>query len=326
MEMRLLLIGLALIGAFGCALAAVKTASLSLRRRKAVLASRENGGSLAAELASWRLRNGFGFLIAPSRALLRIGHVRAVMRAAVDALARGGIMTTESALLSVVLVCLAVVMTVAGLLAGSVIAAIAVGLCLVVAGTMAVNGACDRRAEAARDAVPEALESMSACFATGFTLLQTMQQVAHDVEGPLGEAFGRSAHILETGGGAREALGELRTGDHATELAFVAVALDVQHQSGGAMRQVLDAAADTVKGELALRRSLRVQTAQAKLSARVVALMPLVLVAAFSLISPDFLSPFFESALGYLLLGAAIAMQVAGVLLVRRALAVDGVA
>ena len=138
--------------------------------------------------------------------------------------------------------------------------------------------------------------------------------------------FARSVHVLETGGGAQEALEGLRTGAHASELAFVAVALDVQHQSGGAMRQVLDAATDTVKGELALRRSLRVQTAQAKLSARVVAIMPLILVAAFSLASPDFLSPFFQSAFGYVLLSLAIAMQVGGVVLVRKALAVDGVA
>ena len=91
------------------------------------------------------------------------------------------------------------------------------------------------------------------------------------------------------------------------------------------MRQVLDAATDTVKGELALRRSLRVQTAQAKLSARVVVVMPFVLIAAFSLASPGFLMPFFSSVFGYALLSAAIVMQVAGIVLGRRALAVEGV-
>ena len=91
------------------------------------------------------------------------------------------------------------------------------------------------------------------------------------------------------------------------------------------MKQVLDAATDTVKGELALRRTLRVQTAQAKLSARVVVIMPFVLVAAFSLASPDFLMPFFSGPIGYALLAVAIAMQVVGIVLVRRALAVEGV-
>jgi len=325
MEARVLLIVLALAGAFGCAVAVVRYAAWSLRRRRAVLAGQMGNTSFAAGVALWRLRNGFKFLRRPSAFLLRIGRLRSVMDDAEEAFGKRGIATTGEALLSVALVVLGVAAVVVGIVTGSAIAAIAVALCLVAAGMMAVSGARDRRLEAARDAVPEALESMSACFGSGFTLLQTMQQVAHDVDGPLGEAFGRSAHILETGGGAQEALNELRTGECAAELAFVAVALDVQHESGGAMRQVLDAAADTVKGELALRRSLRVQTAQAKLSARVVAVMPLILVAAFSLISPDFLSPFFESVFGYVLLGIAIAMQVAGIMLVRRALAVDGV-
>ena len=326
MEMRVFLIAAALGAAFACAWAAIRAGALVIRRRRAVLAGQIGEGPFAVGLAVWRLRNGFRPLLGAARVLMRIPRIGAAAEEAAEVLERRGIATTGAALVSVAVVLIAVAAVVVGLATGSAIAAVAVCLCLAAAGAMALGSARDKREEAARDAVPEALESMSACFGSGFTLLQTMQQVAHDVEGPLGESFARSAHILETGGGAQEALNALRTGETASELAFVAVALDVQHESGGAMRQVLDAAADTVKGELALRRSLRVQTAQAKLSARVVAVMPLLLVAAFSLISPDFLAPFFESAFGYVLLGIAIAMQLAGVMLVRRALAVDGVA
>lgn len=326
MEARIPLIALALFGSFGCAWAAVRLAAIFVRRRRAVMMGQQDGGSLAMDLAAWRLRNGYRMLKKPASVLMRIGRVDAFMQDAVDMLRRRGFTTTGEALLSIIFFAVPIGMLAIGAISSSVLAAFVVALCLVVAAIMAVGSSRDKRAEAARDAVPEALESMSACFGSGFTLLQTMQQVAHDVDGPLSEVFGRSAHILETGGGASEALSELRRGDYASELAFVAVALDVQHESGGAMRQVLDAAADTVKGELALRRSLRVQTAQAKLSARVVAIMPFVLVAAFSLISPDYLLPFFQSAFGYALLGAAVAMQAAGIFLVRRALSVDGVA
>ena len=48
-----------------------------------------------------------------------------------------------------------------------------------------------------------------------------------------------------------------------SELAFIAVALDVQHASGGSLASVLDAARESVEGEIELERSLRVQTAQA---------------------------------------------------------------
>lgn len=155
------------------------------------------------------------------------------------------------------------------------------------------------------------------------SLLQTFQQVASEVQGPLGTLFARAAHQLETGEGAGRALEVLRRGSSVAELAFVAVALDVQHQAGGSMKQVLDAARDTVQSEIELRRALRVQTAQAKLSARVVSVLPFVLIAVFSLVSEGFLDPFFASPMGMALLAIALGMQAAGIVAVRRMLAVE---
>ena len=106
------------------------------------------------------------------------------------------------------------------------------------------------------------------------------------------------------------------------EILFVSVALEVQHRSGGSMQQVLEAARESVATELSLERQLRVQTAQARLSAQVVTVMPFLLVGAISLLSPGFLGPFFSSVTGLLLLLVALGMQVAGVLIARRMLKV----
>lgn len=325
MEASMLIGSLALITGAVAAFGAAKLAQASFARRSTALAAQGESPTFA-NVMTWRLRNGYGFVMPVSSCLLRIGRVKAFARGLVNACADRGLATTEHAVLSVVVVSVSVASAAIGLVTGSAVGALACAACAVCVLAIVVNGSQDKRNEAVRDAVPDAIESMTSCFESGFTLLQTFRQVADDVKGPLSATFSRSVHILEMGGSAEQALAELKEGSHASELAFVAVALDVQHQSGGAMRQVLDAAADTVKGELALRRSLRVQTAQAKLSARVVAVMPFILVAAFSLATPDFLLPFFSSALGYGLLSLAIVMQVAGIMLVRRALAVDGVA
>ena len=138
--------------------------------------------------------------------------------------------------------------------------------------------------------------------------------------GPLSAVFAQAAHVLDTGGGASRALSVLKEEPSCVELAFIAVALDVQHQTGGSMRRILEAAFDTVEGELALQRSLRVHTAQAKLSAQIVVAMPFLLVAAFSLASPGFIDPFFASAPGIGLFMVAVSMEIAGIVLVRRAL------
>ena len=324
METRVLIGLMGVAFAFASLFAATQSGAIVLRRRRAAMAAQ--GDSLSFRgLVSWRLRNGYPFAMPAVRALVKISALVDVLDEGVVFCSTRGVVASRESLCSVAVVAFGALSLTLGVATASPIAALATPACAMVVLSALASHARDKRQEAVREAVPEALESMAACLGTGYTLLQTFDQVSKEIRGPLGEMFSRSAHILEVGGSVERALGELRRGAHASELAFVAVALDVQHQTGGAMRQVIDAASDTVKGELALRRSLRVQTAQAKLSARVVVIMPFVLVAAFSLVSPDFLMPFFASAFGYALLAVAIAMQVVGILLVRRALAVEGV-
>ena len=325
METRMLIGILGVISAFGCLFAVAMLASRALRHRRSAMAAQGNQFTIAG-LFIWRLRNGFTFAIPAARVALRSRHITRIADEVVIALDAKNIAATPEAVLSVIIVYLAVLVALIALATRSIIGACAVGICVIVVAYVLSGSARDKRLEAIRESAPGALESMSACFGAGFTLLQTFKQVGEDVPGYLGLTFERSAHVLETGGSAEEALEILRRGVHASELAFIAVALDVQHLAGGSMKQVLDAARDSMKGELALRRSLRVQTAQAKLSARIVVVMPFILVAVFSLASPDFLTPFFSSVFGYALFALAVFMQVAGVVLVHRALSVDGVA
>ena len=310
--------------AFACLFSAAYAGAATLTRRFASMASQgEDLGVLG--LVKWRLRNGFALFMPIARWGVRFKRVAGVCDEIVFACASRGVITTQAPVLSVaifVLVCVGLVLAV---VTTSILCAVAVCVCLCVVSYVVAGSVKDKRREAVREAVPGALESMAACFGSGFTLLQTFRQVAQDTPGYLGGVFEQSAHVLETGGSAQQALDVLRNDKHAPDLAFVAIALDVQHESGGSMRQVLEAASDSVKSELGLRRSLRVQTAQAKLSARIVVVMPFILVALFSLVSPDFLSPFFSSAFGYALLALAVVMQVAGVFLVNRALTVEGV-
>ena len=324
METRMLFGMMALVAAFGGAFGAVESTGLAMRKRWSALSAQGDRPSIGA-LVSWRLRNGFAWLRRPAVFLLAREKVFAGVEGLVLVFEARGLVTSAESLTTVLLLGTALLSAASLLAIGSVVAAVAVPSCAIALVSVVAGVQLDKRQEAVREEVPVALESMSACFGSGFTLMQTFRQVASDVRGPLGETFGRACRVLEMGGSAKAALDVLREGAYASELAFVAVALDVQHQSGGAMRQVLDAASDTVKSELTLRRALRVQTAQAKLSARVVVIMPFILVAAFSLASPDFLSPFFSGPAGYGLLALAITMQVAGIALVRRALSVDGV-
>ncbi len=198
----------------------------------------------------------------------------------------------------------------------------AMGICMV--GTwLYIRHRVEEDQQRMRSNIPNALRSLTDSFRSGHSLVQTMQQASVDAPGRLGEMFGTVAHSLELGRTTSESLAGLQGEGSAPELAFVAVALDVQHQSGGSIAPVMESAREVVEGELELLQTLHVQTAQAKLSASIVTIMPFVLIAFFSLASPGFLSPFLESPLGICLLAIALCMQGAGVLAVRRICKVD---
>ena len=86
---------------------------------------------------------------------------------------------------------------------------------------------------------------------------------------------------------------------------------------------MLDVVRQSIDDQLELKRLLQTQTAQAKLSAQIVTIMPFLIIGIFSLISEGFLEPFFTSAAGIILLTVAIAMQAAGILAVRKLLKVE---
>lgn len=320
MEAHVLLAWIGAAAAFCCGASAVVAIGLGTRRRGA---SAKAVDAASAGRASWRLRRGVGWARPAARAALRIRPVAGLAHEAATALGARGYATTPEALLSVAVAVLAFAMLASSLVSSSIACGFAVGICVCACSIVWLRAAQDRRREALREAVPDALRSMSVCFQSGLSLMQTLQQTAAETKEPLSTLFEQAAHRLEVGGGADEALSVLRGSASVPELAFAAVALDVQHQAGGSMKRVLDAARDSVESQNELRRSLRVQTAQAKLSARVVSVMPFVLIALFSLVSEGFLEPFFQSALGLAVLGLALGMQAAGIAMVRRMLKVE---
>lgn len=175
-----------------------------------------------------------------------------------------------------------------------------------------------------REQIPEALRCMSSCSKSGLSLLQTFEYVQRETSGLLKTSFEACAKRLRMGDTVIEALDVLKSYTNIPELRFVCIAISIQHSTGGSLSVILEDARASVMQELDLLRNLRVQTSQARLSASIVSVMPIILIGLFSFISPDFLSPFFGSVAGMGLLFLAIFMQVTGVVIVRKILDVKG--
>lgn len=294
--------------------------SRSVRRKRAVMTLHSD---------RWVSRVRF-FLICGIRPLQNISHV-VLKLSSVDGFAEKaqvmleeqGYTSKKEALVSLLLAWVIISFALALLLSGSLVFGMAVG-CI---GVIAVAGSIKRKSDTTtrlmREGVPEVIRCMQTCFKSGQSLLQTLRYVAAETEGALKRLFSVAADRLDMGDTPKAALSVLGRYPDVPELSFVAMALDIQHQTGGSIVSVLESARESVEGELELMRTLRVQTAQAKLSASIVTVMPFVLIALFSLMSPGFLAPFVDSWQGVCMLVFALIMQFSGVISVRRMLKID---
>jgi len=174
-----------------------------------------------------------------------------------------------------------------------------------------------------REQLPDALRGLGMCFMAGLSLEQAFDQTAQECREPLRRELQRTVHDLHTGSTIRESLDSLDIRLAMDEMRFVSVALEIQHRTGGSMREVLDSAADSLLASFDLSRSLEVQTAQARMSARIVSIMPVALVVVLSIAMEGYLASFFSSPAGLALLLCAIGMQVAGILVIRKILGID---
>jgi tight adherence protein B len=104
---------------------------------------------------------------------------------------------------------------------------------------------------------------------------------------------------------------------------FVVASILVNRDAGGSLAPLLVDAAELVRDDLRLQRELDVATAQVRLSARLVGLLPVVLLGGLGLTNPDSLAPFFSSPAGVLMLIGAGLLDAVGFVLVLRASRVE---
>lgn len=192
-----------------------------------------------------------------------------------------------------------------------------------VAAHLLASRAIERQRDEAYVLLPDVFAALGACFGAGHSLSQAIEQVADEFDGPLGAQFGQAADALKAGRSVPEVLDDLAGSSPFAEMRFIGVALDVQSRTGGSLAGILEGASRSVSTSVELKRSLAVQTAQARLSARVVTVMPLALLIIIALADPHYLVSFFTSAAGWAIFLLALALEATGIFWIRRILSVE---
>ena len=206
----------------------------------------------------------------------------------------------------------------AGLVLGGVVVAILFGIIAVVTAWVLLRTRTTKRRTALDRQLPGLLQQLTSSLRAGYGIMQALDSVARESEEPMRSELRRVVHEVQLGRALTESLERMATRVGGQDFAWVVQAIEINHEVGGDLVEVLDSVASTIRARAHLRRQIKTLSAQGRLSARILVAMPFILAAVLSLINPGWLSPFFENTLGPVLLGVGAVLMVIGGIWMRR--------
>ncbi|MFT3904964.1 MAG: type II secretion system F family protein [Steroidobacteraceae bacterium] len=180
-----------------------------------------------------------------------------------------------------------------------------------------------RRQQRLRAQLPDALDLLAAGLQAGSGLLSALQQLATHQSAPLLDELQLLLRRQRLGVPLEQTIEQLRVRIPGSETDLLVMAIAVSRQLGGNLSLVLTRLAQTLRQKQAIERKIDALTAQGRLQARIVGLLPLVLMWVMLLMEPRAMHKMFETPAGLAVLGVLITLELSGFLLLRRVLRID---
>ena len=189
--------------------------------------------------------------------------------------------------------------------------------------TMALRVALNRRADKMREQLPDVLTIMASSLRAGHSFLQALDTVAREIPAPANVEFQRLVAEIRLGRPAEDALEALADRVGSADFRWAVLAVNIQREVGGNLAEILDNVAETLRERATMRRQIRVLTAEGRLSAWVLALLPFAIALYMFAVNPGYVTLLFTSQIGLIMLGTGGVLLVLGILWMRKIVDID---
>ena len=166
--------------------------------------------------------------------------------------------------------------------------------------------------------LPEAADFLARALRAGHSFSNVLQMVGDELNEPISGEFKMSHEEINYGVPMNEALQNLAARIPLTDLRYLVIAVLVQRESGGNLAEVLLSIARIIRARLKLLGQVRVLSAEGRMSAWVLGLMPVVMIGVMSLVNPQYISLLWTDPTGIRLLWYAAGMVALGVVWMRK--------
>ena len=164
---------------------------------------------------------------------------------------------------------------------------------------------------------------MASSLRAGHSFLQALDTVAKEIAQPAATEFQRVVAEVRLGRGAEEALEALAERVGSADFKWAVLAVNIQREVGGNLAEILDNVSDTLRERAQMRRQVQVLTSEGRLSAWVLALMPIAIGLYMFTTSRDYIMLLFTTKIGIVMLAGATLMLLVGILWMRKIVDID---
>ncbi|PRX36794.1 tight adherence protein B [Paraburkholderia sp. BL18I3N2] len=166
--------------------------------------------------------------------------------------------------------------------------------------------------------LPDAADLIARALRAGHSFPAALGMVGEELPNPLGGEFALVFDEINYGVSMNDALLNMVNRVPVEDLRYFVIAVLIQREAGGNLAEILGSIAGIVRERLKLLGKVRVLSAEGRLSAWVLGILPFAILGLLSVLNPGYISVFWKDPAGPQIAGVAITMMLFGIMWMRK--------
>ncbi len=180
-----------------------------------------------------------------------------------------------------------------------------------------------KRLHSFEEIFPDALEFVARSMRAGHAFSVSLEMIHREFQDPLAGEFKRTFEEHNLGLPLDVALQGLSKRIPLLDVHFFVSAVLLQKRTGGNLAEILDKLAYIIRERFKLRGRIRAISAHGKMTATALSCIPIAVAVLMFFTNPDYVKFFFTDDVGNIMLGAAVALQVVGYLIMKKIVSIE---
>jgi tight adherence protein B len=180
-----------------------------------------------------------------------------------------------------------------------------------------------RRLDHIEEQLPDAIQMLAGTIKAGLSLSSAFRQITAELQAPLAQEFQTLLHEQRLGVSLDDALENLTHRVPIQPIHLMVSAMRIANETGGGLAETLERSAVTLRSQHAMERKIRALTAQGKMQAWVVGLMPVFLLYVLTQMEPEAMQLLWTTRIGWGVIASVIVLEFFGIWFIRKIVAID---